>query len=362
MKPKEIAIPDKQYFAWPYEKQTQVKHSVLSAYAKIWISKLGSKRNTLFFDCHGGCGAYIKDDGTISYGSSIIVKQIADKLSEKRTTKTGVYYCEKDQKTYNNFVSVMSDLGISKIVKNNDCFENVISNPSVMNYYNNYPTLFLIDPFGYNLDIGNLSGLMKGFGNEIILNFMFDYISRFLSVSSNEKTFNTFFGTDEWKCALALSGQKRENYLVDLMKNRLKDITGAKYVFPYRLCFPNKDQTYYYLIHVTNHIDGITLMKEAFASVNNGKVQYLGKHNDEISLFDFNWYKADDIYKCYLENRKGRRITVNELWESIVEETAYTKKDLAGILDELVNSNKICVERKTSKRGSYRENDVITVM
>ena len=72
-KPKEIQIPGKNYFAWEYEEQTKVKHKVLGSYAKIWISKLGYKRNTLFFDCHGGCGAYI-DDKNMAAGAERVEK------------------------------------------------------------------------------------------------------------------------------------------------------------------------------------------------------------------------------------------------------------------------------------------------
>ncbi len=58
-KPKSIFIPNKDYFAWEYEEQTRVKHRVLQTYGKIWISKLGAFYDTLFVDCHGGCGAYL---------------------------------------------------------------------------------------------------------------------------------------------------------------------------------------------------------------------------------------------------------------------------------------------------------------
>ena len=40
-KPKKIAIDGKSYFGWQYEEQTKIKHQVLGAYAKVWISKLG---------------------------------------------------------------------------------------------------------------------------------------------------------------------------------------------------------------------------------------------------------------------------------------------------------------------------------
>lgn len=133
-------------------------------------------------------------------------------------------------------------------------------------------------------------------------------------------------------------------------------------MFPYRLCFPDKDQTYYYLFHATNHIDGITLMKDAFSGLNNGRVQYLGKKNDDFTFFDLDYIKADEIYKSFLETRKGSSITVEDLWFLIVEDTAYTQKDLNKALVELEQAGKINVTRVSSKRGSYKEKDVINII
>ena len=361
-KPKEISVNGKQYFAWPYEEQTQVKHKVLGAYSRIWIAKLGCRSNTLFFDCHGGCGAYIKDDGSIHYGSSIIVKMIGDEVNEKRTFKTGVINCEIEKRYYDNFLNVVKDIGSVKIASYNDCFENVVKHSNVVKLYKQYPTLFLVDPFGYNFAISDLSELMNSFGNEIIVNFMFDFINRFISKPELEEVLTSFFGSDEWKQAISLSGQQRETFLVNLFRSKLKEITGAKYVFSYRLCYPNKDQTYYYLIHATNHIDGITLMKDAFASINNGHVQYLGKNNNVISLFDMNCYKADDIYKSFLVKYKGGKIEFNTFWAEIVEDTAYTIKDLSESIKELETEGKVSIIRVSSKRGSYKNKDVICVL
>ena len=105
MKPKEISVVGKDYFAWPYEEQTQIKHKVLKEYAYIWISKLGKYYDIIFFDCHGGCGAYIDAEGTVFYGSSFLIREKADEICTKfgRTKKVGIYVCEKDTNNYNNF-------------------------------------------------------------------------------------------------------------------------------------------------------------------------------------------------------------------------------------------------------------------
>ena len=361
-KPAKIQVEGKEYYAWRYEEQTQIKHRVLDSYSRIWIAKLGSKCNTIFFDCHGGCGAYINDDGSVGFGSSIIVRKAANEVNKNRSSKTGIIYCEVDKNNHDNFIKVLIDNGSPKILHYNKAFEDIIKETNIKKYYTQNPTLFFVDPFGFNFNIDILPPLMKSFGNEIIVNFMFDFINRFIAIPSLEVNYNQFFGCSEWKQALNLKEKEREDFLVGLYKNRLKVVTGAKYVFPYRLCYPNKDQTYYYLFHATNHIDGITHMKEAFARINNGRVEYLGKNQNTLSFFDLTFFKSDNIYQSCLLPLRGTSITFTELWERIVEDVAYTSKDLNEALKELQDSGKVNVERVTSKRCSYKEKDIITVL
>ena len=361
-KPKEVPINGKNYFAWPYEEQTKVKHDVLRAYSRIWISKLGYRSNTLFFDCHGGCGAYIDDNECVSFGSSLIVKEVGDGVNRTRKTKSGIYYCEIDKKYYENYIEVLKDAGNPRIICYNNSFEAIIKKPTISKLYNQYPSLFLVDPFGYNFAVADLSGLMNSFGNEIIINFMFDFINRFIAKPELESTLNKFFGSEEWITARELSGQEREAFLVDVFKRKIKEITGAEYVFAYRLCYPYKDQTYYYLIHATNHIDGITLMKDAFASVNNGRVQYLGKKKNAYSFFELSTFKANELYNSFLEKHRGQTLSVRSFWREIVEDTAFTQKDLSNAIKELEMDNKVKVTRVSSKRGTYKEDDILLIL
>lgn len=148
---------------------------------------------------------------------------------------------------------------------------------------------------------------------------------------------------------MAMSGSERESFLVNLYKNQLKNTTGARFVFAYRLCYPNKNQTYYYLIHATNHIDGISLMKSNFASQNNGRVEYLGKRNDEISLFDLDYYKQIELTNFLTNKFKGECCTFIQLLERIIEDTATIEKELRSTLKNMEKNNIIEVERITSK-------------
>ena len=71
-------------------------------------------------------------------------------------------------------------------------------------------------------------------------------------------------------------GRREGEKLVDIYKQQLKK-RGARFVFPYKLSFPDKDRTYYYLFHVTNDRNGCSIMKSVFATRNLGRVEYLGK-------------------------------------------------------------------------------------
>ncbi len=359
-KPKEIQIPGKNYFAWKYEEQTNVKHKVLGSYAKIWISKLGCYSDTMFFDCHAGCGGYVDmSTGKITYGSSFIVEDIANSINSKRRHKNYICACETDKKYYDNIKKINEDIGKNTISLKNDDFQNILEDPRVKAYYSNHPTLFFVDPFGYTMKMASVAKMMKNNKNEVFINFMFDFISRFLNVT-DESLLNDFFGSTEWKNAKTLNNDERETYLVDLYKRKLKEYTGAKYVFPYRLCYPDKDQTYYYLVHATNNIQGITYMKDSFASVNYGRVEYLGKRNDEISLLDMEEIKSYEFSNTALKAFTSKKMTFASIWEQVTEDVPYTRKDLSLALEKLQRDGKAKIERISSTRGQYKNDDIIS--
>lgn len=358
-KPKKISITGKDYFGWHYEEQTKIKHRVLGSYAKIWISKLGKYNETMFFDCHAGCGAYIdKETGEVTYGSSFLVEDIAHDINAKRMSKHFICACETDQSHHDNFKKVIADIGKKTISLKNDDFQNVLDDPRVKKYYSNHPTLFFVDPFGYTMKMSSIAKMMVSRKNEVLINFMFDFINRFLSVT-DPYILDEFFGSTDWRNACSMSLSERERYLVDLFKQNLKKATHAKYVYAYRLCYADKDQTYYYLVHATNNIQGITYMKDSFASVNNGRVEYLGKHQDSVSLYDLDDFKSADFIARALKPFASQRHSFDYIWENVADSVPYTSKDLSIALSALESEGKVKIVRISSKRGQYKQHDLV---
>ena len=164
-------------------------------YYKIYASKLGVNSDILFVDCHGGCGAYINKDSLVSYGSSVIVNDVCTSVFLKRKTKSFIIICERDSHNYENLNKVISELKINNIKTYNNYYNSVLTQPRLCSFYKKHPTLFFIDPFGYyDTPMANMSDLMSSFGNEILINFMFDFLNRGISVSSvDEAQLTSFF-------------------------------------------------------------------------------------------------------------------------------------------------------------------------
>jgi len=361
-KPQQHRFKGYDFFFWPYEEQTKMKHKVLAEYFKVWATKLGKYNTINFFDCHGGCGAYL-EGGAVSWGSSILVANEAQKLCESLSRNLGdisIYVAENDNANCTNLKKVIDHCNLAcKPTVENMAFEEMVIRDDYKAIYAKNPSLFFIDPFGYSLNFSILEQIMHYPKNELLINFMFDYINRFISLPEQASNFDRLFGCSDWRDAISLDGLEREKKLVEIFKRQLKRI--AKFVFPYKLSFYDKDRTYYYIFHATDHLDGCSIMKSCFASLNNGKVEYLGNRSDRLTLFDLDDFKINDFKDYLLKRFAGQSLTFTGVKERVIEDTMYLEKEIRKALLELKAENKIRTKPVTSKteRGLSGEDVII---
>lgn len=361
-KPQEIQKAGYEFFFWPYEEQTKMKHKVLTEYSKIWITKLGKYNTVNFFDCYGGCGAYWENDNP-AWGSSILIAKESQKICEslnRDIRKVNIFVSENDRSNFINLKKVIEFCNLScKPRLAEMAFEDMIMKDGCIALYAEHPSLFFIDPFGYSLDYSLLEQIMKYPKNELLINFMFDYINRFISFPEQADRFDKLFGCSDWRGAVSLTGLEREKKIVSIFKRQLKQF--AKYVFAYKLSFFDKDRTYYYIFHATDHLEGCSIMKSCFASLNNGKVEYLGNRSDVLTLFDLSDFKLNEV-KDYLINKfAGMCLTFKDIIDQTVDDTLYLEKDIRAALKDLKSDHVIQTKPVTSQteRGLNGE-DVIT--
>ena len=68
-----------------------------------------------------------------------------------------------------------------------------------------------------------MASLMKRPSTELLLNFMFEEINRFLSHKDQPENFDALFGCSDWRKADGLSGRSRKNLLHDLYRDQLRN-------------------------------------------------------------------------------------------------------------------------------------------
>ncbi len=345
--------------AWSYEDQTKMKHKAFKDYFDAWTSIIGNSFKALnYIDCFGGCGAYYNHKGEVSFGSPILAAKIfEDKPFLK--DKFGFIVIDKNKKNLDNIKKIFEKekISFSPNLVNGD-FEEVINGKLLNSNKNIAPTFFFVDPFGIKINMSTLHKMMTGVKkSEILLNFMYNGVNRNINVPQSEQVLTELYGSEEWKDCIT------EEEKVECFRKKLKEV--AKFVIAYKINFPDQNRTYYYLFHLCNHIKGASIMKGCFAKFNHGKIEYLGKLGNQLSLWDIKEFKLEEIKKYLEDNFRNSSLDLLELKEKLIDSTPYLEKNIMDAIRDLEKENKIAIKRNppltpTGKnRISIQEQDTV---
>lgn len=321
---------DFDFYMWPYEEQTKVKHKVLQEYLYVWAIKLGSSNDIIYYDGFSGCGAYYNsEEHGLNVGSPIIAKQ--QFLRAKRGSRSSFYFNDKYEENIENLkkVFIKSNTPTNNIIYTIGEFEDNIREFLNKLEKNPKPTFFMIDPFGINAHFATIERIMKIPKTEVFFNFMYNFTRRFTSYKNTEDNITNLFGTNEWLQFKSLNGNAKETALRDLYRHQLKKC--AKYVYQYRMSFPNDKRTYYYLFHASNNRDGCSIMKDAFAKINLGNVEFLGPNQpnpNQIALWDLTLDKIETLKSQIWDEFKGQTILYKDIVDRYIDTTTYLERHI----------------------------------
>lgn len=368
---------------WEYEEHTRVKHELLRKYLRPWLIKLGSYRRRLFFfDGFAGRGEYIdKETGELlPLGSSVIALQVANSLLEEAERRERKPYfdkftciaIEKRKDHFQNLQAVVQrerrKLRFKDRLKTRlERGEFAALIGGILDELSGSfgPAFFFIDPHGYSgVPFDVIKRILSLPRTEVFLTFMTRDINRFLSKADVEKTLNELYCTREWReIAQTPDWRKRDQRLKDLYIKCLKEVAGVRYAFDFRVCMDEKYQTLYYLIHATNHFDGLKIMKDVMSKQGaSGQFAYLGPqestYKSQLRLFD------DDLssLKNYLLKQFGGTTkTFKEILEQTYAYTRFVESHYMDALRELEREGKIKIQGM-GPRGGIKEATRITFL
>lgn len=354
---------DLPFEAWGYEEQTKTKHFVFADYIDKWIKIVGKYNKLNYIDGFGGIGAYEDKEGNIFYGSPVLVCQAIEKIILKNSRDVNVIIVDENKEHLENIQKVLDYLKIKirPFMVDKD-FDEAINN-IVSTVKNIAPTFVFIDPFGFKIKMETLKKIMSVQKSEILLNFMFTRINQFLSAPRVEYVYNDLFGGNDWQKFKTLKGVVREKGIIEHYREQLK--TFSKFVSYYKLEFPDKRKTYYYLFHLSNHYMGCSIMKSSFAKYNLGRVEYRGLRSGQLELSELAYIKQSEIIELLFEKYASKKISFKALLEDNIDSTVYLESQFRDTLKFLEDKKKITIQRipphtpRGRQRKAIEENDLI---
>jgi len=298
--------------------QTVSKHNILENYLEPWARIISNQKwfkDAYYVDAFAGTGKYIK---TGEIGSPVIAANILLRY-QKPACKFHCICIEKNPKRFKILEDSLKQFeGKLDIEEYNGEFLTFID--IILKKIDRTPALFFIDPEGFSgMDFDKIQAILDLPHKELLINFQYNAIQRWLKAPKVENTITKLFGTPDYKKA------KKEVDLIEIYKREIRQ-KGA-FVWFFRNKFPRKNRTFYYLVYATKNITGFKIMKDVMFSEQS-------KRYFEPSLFaevDFRTFQKQ-IFNKY----KGKKsIEYNEVLSFVLQETNYLAKDLDKALKDI---------------------------
>lgn len=349
---------------WELEPHTEAKHAILRKYLDAWIPILTKHhRRVIFIDGFAGPGEYKGGED----GSPVIAIKSVIEHKIKIQSEIVFLFVENDKKRFEFLEGKLKKMSLPGNIKyecKNGEFAEVVG--GILDELsktggNIAPTFVFIDPFGFKGFPYNLiSKIMENEGCEVLVNFMFEEITRFIELPQNESVCTLLFGTEKWKEVKGKKGEERLKFLHELYKEQLRKL--AKYVVSFKMVNKfNKED--YFLFFATNHILGLKKMKESMWRIDpKGKFEFSDATYDpyQTVLFELE-PNFTFLKKLILKEYGGKKVSVDELENFIVVETPFRETHYkTRVLNPMEKNGEIkVVSGNRSRAGTYPSGTII---
>lgn len=313
---------------WPLESHTRAKHEILRRYLQAWTPILtrGGFREVMYVDGFAGPGLYSEGED----GSPVIALRVALEQHDHIEGTIRFVFVERDEERASILREVVEDFDVPRNfqieVRRGGSFETAFE--EILESYQGRqlpPTFVFIDPFGWSgVPFSIVREIMRNPSCEVLVNFMYEEINRFLGHPDQEPNFDTFFGTDEWREGLQLhDSRSRNRFLHDLYYRQMRQSAGAEYVRTFEMR-NERDVVDYYLFHATNNILGLSRMKAAMWTVDeSGEFRFSDATDPDQAVLFESEPCIELLQRQLLDHFGGRDASVEEIEHFVLAETAF---------------------------------------
>jgi three-Cys-motif partner protein len=353
---------------WDLDPHTAKKHEILRRYIEAWLPIMASwNGRVVYIDGFAGPGQYSKGED----GSPVVVLKAARDHNYPMKGELVCIFVEEDPERYTHLKNVLDELHpplpsrIKWEAVHGRFDEHLTQTLTVLEAQKKSlaPAFVFVDPFG--ISHTPFKTVAKILGNkrcEVLVNFMYEEVNRFISLEEQAENFDKLFGTPEWRNVKNLAGpSQRRKAIHDLYLKQLR--TCARYVHSFEML--NKgNSTDYFLFFATNNLKGLEKMKDAMWKVDDTGSFQFSDHYDArglMSLFSAQPNVAP-LRDAILRNFAGRQISIEKLRDWVIAETEFLPKHLKGpVLAPMEAAGELSIVSPAPKRrkGTFSDGTVL---
>ena len=351
---------------WELEPHTAAKHHILRRYLQAWVPILSQGKFPLlvFIDGFSGPGRYSKGEE----GSPIIaIKSVIDQ-PKAIASKVDFHFIELDKSRSEHLSEEIASLNLPKNLstrihgqrKFQDAFPEVWDSYGSVSGRARPPTFVFIDPFGYKIPYSYVAKILKAQSCEVLINFMFEEINRFLSQEQQPDNFDELFGCEEWRQGNSIKEPKvRAKFLHDLYQRQLEK-AGARFVRSFAMRNERNALDYFLFFGTSNEL-GLKKMKEAMWRVDeNGTYTFSDSTDPNQSVLFTDEPDRKFLTRVLLEHFRSKEPTRREIESFVVRDTPYRETHYKKVLQELEKNGRIVPLSPPASRkvGTYADENL----
>lgn len=340
------------------EIKTKIFTDYFEAWSKIMLSKTRSDR-IAYIDLFCGPGKY--SNGVISTPLIILEKVLSN---PGLINKMVVLLNDANKEYVENLIEEIQNVpGIQKMKYRPKIKNNIVSDELAehLQQVDLVPTLSFVDPWGYKgLTSKLISALIKDWGSDCIFFFNYNRINMGLTNPKVKEHMNSIFGAERADKLRELINGKDSGYREELIINELAEALSQErnnYVLPFRFMSENCERTSHYLVFVTKHVLGYTIMKEIMyknsTSHEDGvaSFSYIPVSNNQLSLLSLFDRPLDSLGDELCKKFSGKTLTVKEIHDRHHINTPFVINNYKEALRRLeVEKRILCNPKKRRTR------------
>ena len=342
---------------WKLDAHTAKKHEILRTYFEAWLPIM-SKFNgrIVYIDGFAGPGSYSGGED----GSPLVVLKAAREHTYPITCNLHCVFVEADPRRFQHLEAALLDIAptlpsfLTYEVLHGTSDEHLTKAFSVIqgNRPRVDPTLVFIDPFGFSqTPFETIRAILQNARCEVLINFMYEEVNRFLAHDDHADTYDRLFGTSAWRrLSPSLRPGDRKQQIRDIYMRQLRTVATYVHAFEMRNQSNNTD---YFLFFATNNLRGLEKMKEAMWKVDEtgGYIFSDYKHSKNLLSLFSEHPNLEPLRMLILENFRGQQVSIEALADWVVAETAFLPAHLKGpTLKPMEESGELLVAGGTPRR------------